>query len=104
MENIPVYYIYSITKTKNMLDQLMEQNLREATSPKPVVMMSLFDYLKKPAGVELGKQVAEYAKIRKVVIGSRTVDNPKYKGNILTYTQEFLDEFFKTKSVIETNR
>lgn len=104
MENKPVYYIYSITKTKDMSDQLTEQNSKTAASLKPVNMMSLFDYLNKPAGAELGKQVAEYAKIRKTTIGSRTVNTPKYKGNILTYTQEFLDEFFKTKSVIGTNR
>ena len=67
-------------------------------------MVSLYDYLGRAAGSELGKQVADYAKIRKTVVGSRQVKNPKYKGTILTYTPEFLDEFFKVKSVIGTNR
>jgi hypothetical protein len=67
-------------------------------------MISLFDYLGHPAGPELGKQVAEYAKIRKAAVNSRYVESPKYKGAILTYMPEFLDEFFKAKSVIGTNR
>jgi hypothetical protein len=67
-------------------------------------MVSLYDYLGKAAGAALGKQVAEYAKIRKTVVGSRQVKNPKYKGVILTYLPEFLDEFFKVKSIIGTNR
>jgi hypothetical protein len=67
-------------------------------------MVSLYDYLGHAAGPELGKQVAEYAKIRKTVVGNRQVKNPKYKGTILTYLPEFLDEFFKAKAVIGTNR
>jgi hypothetical protein len=67
-------------------------------------MVSLYDYLGHAAGSALGKQVAEYATIRKTVVGSRQVKNPKYKGTILTYTPEFLDEFFKVQSVIGTNR
>ena len=67
-------------------------------------MVSLYEYLGHAAGPALGKQVAEYAKIRKAAFGSRQVKNPKYKGTILTYTPEFLNEFFKVKSVIGTNR
>jgi hypothetical protein len=87
-----------------MSDQLKKQSQKMAAHLNPSIMVSLFDYLGSAAGAELGKQVAEYAKIRNVVVGSRYVKNLKYKGIILTYMPEFLDEFFKVKSVIGTNR
>ena len=40
-------------------------------------MLSLYDYLKKPAGGELGKKVAEAAMNEKILIGSKQVSNPK---------------------------
>lgn len=62
-------------------------------------MISLYDYLKKPAGPELGKQVASAAMNGKILIGSKQVSNPKYKGNILMYPKSWLDEYFnKTNS------
>ena len=57
-------------------------------------MISLFDYLGKAAGSELGKKVHAYAYIRGAETGSRYVENPAYKGKIRLYTKEFLDEFF----------
>jgi len=67
-------------------------------------MVSLYDYLGRAAGSELGKQVAEYAKIKQAPSSQRHVENPRYKGLIQLYQREFLDEFFKVKSVIGTNR
>jgi hypothetical protein len=57
-------------------------------------MISLFDYLKKPAGPELGKQVALAAMNEKILIGSKQVSNSKYKGNILMYPKFWLDIYF----------
>jgi hypothetical protein len=57
-------------------------------------MISLFDYLKKPAGPELGKQVALAAINEKILIGSKQVSNSKYKGNILMYPKSWLDIYF----------
>lgn len=57
-------------------------------------MISLYDYLGKAAGPELGKKVNEYAKSCRAKIKLRYIENPKYKGNIVLYTPEFLDEFF----------
>ena len=57
-------------------------------------MISLFDYLKKPAGPELGKQVALAAMNEKIHIESKQVSNPKYKGNILMYPKSWLDNYF----------
>jgi hypothetical protein len=62
-------------------------------------MLSLYDYLGKAAGSQLGKQVAEYAKLRKAKCSSRHVSNPAYTGEVLLYTKEFLDECFNAKKV-----
>jgi len=56
---------------------------------------SLFEYLGKPAGSELGKAVAAAAAKAKVKIDSHEVSNPKYTGRILKYPVEFLNEYFK---------
>jgi len=67
-------------------------------------MLSLYDYLGHAAGPELGKQVAEYAKIKQTPHSERYVENSRYKGMVMLYKKEFLDEFFKVQSVIGTNR
>jgi len=59
-----------------------------------IEMVSLYDYLKKPAGQELGKLVALAAMNEKIHIESKQVYNPKYKGNILMYPKIWLDEYF----------
>ena len=60
-------------------------------------MISLYDYLGKPAGSALGKAVYIYAKSIKAHIGKKTVSISPYKnGLIRTYEKEFLDEYFKT--------
>ena len=64
-------------------------------------MMSLYDYLGYPAGSKLGEQVAAYATIRKTKFGTRQIDNPSYKGEVMLYTKEFLDECFSAKKVFE---
>jgi hypothetical protein len=68
-----------------------------------IEMVSLYDYLKKPAGPELGKQVALAAMNEKIRMESKQVANPKYKGNILMYPKTWLDEYFnKTNDEYET--
>jgi hypothetical protein len=59
--------------------------------------MSLFDYLGKAAGSDLGKQVADTAVKLKETIGTRQINNTRYKGTILLYRREFLDEYFGNK-------
>jgi hypothetical protein len=63
--------------------------------------MSLFDYLGHAAGSELGKQVAEYAKIRNAKHSTRYVSNPSYSGEVMLYEKEFLDEYFGVKKLFE---
>jgi hypothetical protein len=65
---------------------------------QPTDMISLYDYLSHAAGKELGEQVAAYAKLRKTKCGIRYVSNPAYQGNVMLYTREFIDEFFKAKN------
>ena len=60
-------------------------------------MMSLYDYLGRAAGPELGKEVAETAVKLKETIQTRYVTNTCYKGEILLYRREFLDEYFGNK-------
>lgn len=62
-------------------------------------MISLYDYLGHAAGSKLGKQVADYAKIRKAKCAIREVSNPAYKGTVMLYTRAFLDECFNAKKV-----
>jgi hypothetical protein len=65
--------------------------------------ISLFDHLNKAAGPELGKQVAEYAKIRNVPFRVRYVQNKNYTGNVMLYQPEFLKEFFRTRFLFKIN-
>jgi len=60
-------------------------------------MKSLYEYLGRAAGAELGKQVAAAAGKQNVEIASHYVENVKYKGEILKYPVEFLDEYFGNK-------
>ena len=57
-------------------------------------MISLFDYLGKAAGMELGGKIHQYALIRGVRSGFRFIRTPLYKGKVALYPPEFLDEFF----------
>jgi len=59
--------------------------------------MSLFDFLGKPAGMELGREVSNEAIRRKINIGKREISNKAYTGNVHLYPEEFLKEYFGTK-------
>jgi hypothetical protein len=66
--------------------------------------ISLYDYLKRAAGSELGKQVANYAATQKVPHKTRFVSNASYTGEVMLYPPEFLDEYFNKKiDIVEIN-
>ena len=65
-------------------------------------MISLFDYLGKAAGLTLGQQVNQYARMRKAKYSIRAIRNTTYEGNVTLYKREFLDEFFKVKSIFNS--
>lgn len=60
-------------------------------------MMSLYDYLGRAAGSELGKEVCEVAVKLKETIQEREISNSKYTGKVHLYRREFLDEYFGNK-------
>lgn len=57
--------------------------------------LSLYDYLRKPAGEQLGKEVAVMAIQNKIPIKTREVSNPKYTGTVNLYPKDFLDFYFR---------
>jgi hypothetical protein len=57
-------------------------------------MMSLYDYLGRAAGTELGKQVCDTAIKLKETIKEREISNSKYTGKVHLYRREFLDDYF----------
>lgn len=61
-------------------------------------MLSLYDYLKKAAGAELGREVAKAAKDEGIRIDARYVTTKSYKGDILLYPKQWLDEYFSKHS------
>ena len=58
-------------------------------------MISLYDYLGRAAGPDLGKQVATAAAKAGVKSEIREVSNVKYTGPIMLYPRSFLDLYFK---------
>lgn len=60
-------------------------------------MISLFDYLGKPAGKELGANVYKAAVEEKIPCTNRKISNPKYTGKVMIYPKSFLDQYFKDK-------
>lgn len=69
----------------------------EEKQEKLPYMMSLYDYLGRAAGKELGGKVFQTAMILKETVDERPVTNPKYTGNVHLYRREFLDEYFNKK-------
>jgi len=57
-------------------------------------MVSLFEYLGKPAGSSLGDKVYKAAKKSKTTVTTREVHTKTYSGKVMLYPKEFLDEFF----------
>jgi len=57
--------------------------------------LSLYDYLGKAAGNELGKEVAAAASKAGIKLETREVSNPKYTGIVYLYPNDFLDFYFR---------
>lgn len=62
-------------------------------------MLSLYDYLGKAAGADLGRQVYQVANSQKIKVTEKHVSNPAYSGKVLMYPKSFLDSYFKVKPV-----
>ena len=57
--------------------------------------MSLFDFLGKPAGMELGQKVCGEALRQKIKMEQREVNTKNYTGKVMLYPEVFLKEYFK---------
>jgi len=55
---------------------------------------SLFEYLGRAAGSDLGIKVAAAAAAQGIELREQQVSNPKYTGRILTYPVSFLENYF----------
>ena len=67
-------------------------------------MLSLYDYLGRPAGKALGWAVGKQASLCGAHVEIRYVENPVYKGNVNLYSEELLKIFFKkpcNRAIIE---
>ena len=64
--------------------------------------MSLYDYLGKAAGGELGIAVKKYADEQGVPFGLKQIEQGGYKGNILIYPKSFLELYFREPDVEPT--
>ena len=62
-------------------------------------MLSLYDYLGKAAGRDLGNQVYKAASAQKIKVTEKHVSNPVYSGKILMYPKSFLDSYFEVEQV-----
>jgi len=62
---------------------------------------SLYDYLGKPAGRELGKRVFEKAYWFGITPKYRFVDTKTYKGKVHLYTKAFLDYYFEREEITD---
>jgi hypothetical protein len=58
--------------------------------------MSLYDYLGKPAGSNLGEQVFRAASVSRIPVKTKEVTTPKYKGKIMMYPENWLIGYFST--------
>ena len=70
------------------------KNIFKNHNIKIMNMMSLYDYLGRPAGSELGQQVAAAAAANYVKFETREVSTKTYTGKIMLYPKVFLDQFF----------
>ena len=76
---------YQTNQTEGMKPNINTENMK---------MISLYDYLGHAAGSDLGKQVAYAAAKAGIKSEIREVSHVGYKGPIMLYPRQFLDNFF----------
>ncbi len=83
--------------TKKTQQPIKKINMYTKTTTEDVKVMSLYEYLGKAAGSELGKAVYQASIAAKVPVETHEVTTPKYTGKIMRYPKTFLDVYFKNK-------
>ena len=69
-------------------------NAYQSKNKENMEMISLYDYLGRAAGPDLGKTVATAAAKAGIKSEIREVSHVGYKGPIMLYPRTFLDNFF----------
>ncbi len=59
-----------------------------------ITHVSLYEFLGKPAGNDLGKQIYNHAKKIGVKVATKEVSTPKYSGKVMIYPVGFLTDYF----------
>ena len=85
-------------------DYSKRELVKNETIDNSMEMISLYDYLGRAAGSDLGKQVAIAAAKAGLKSEIREVSNSKYTGPIMLYPRAFLDLYFKNGLTESTNR
>ena len=57
--------------------------------------VSLYDFLGKAAGTELGKEVYDASVKEKEPVNVREIKTKRYNGKVMLYRKEFLNKYFK---------
>jgi len=60
-----------------------------------MIYLSLYEYLGKAVGSDLGKEVAAAAYKAGIKIQEREISNTKFTGKVLLYPKDFLDFYFR---------
>ena len=68
-----------------------------------VNFVSLWDFLGKPAGKDLGEKVFTEALINHITVKKRHVSNKKYEGLVCLYPIKFLEWYFDEKTSLVTS-
>ena len=74
--------------------QSLTTTMQKMKNQKNNKYLSLYDFLKRAAGPELGAVVEAAARKKKVKIKSREISNPVYSGKVCLYPESFLKEYF----------
>lgn len=65
--------------------------------------LSLYDYLRRAAGPDLGKEVHKAAQVQGIPFKYKQVSNPQYTGKVNLYPRTFLDRYFGTITTSATD-
>tara|TARA_B110000046_G_scaffold126833_1_gene133217 strand:+ start:173 stop:517 length:345 start_codon:yes stop_codon:yes gene_type:complete len=75
--------------------ELIKTTIIKTKKENNMEKISLFDYLGRKAGPELGLKVATAAGKAGVITETRDISNPVYKGTVKLYPKAFLDLYFR---------
>ena len=59
-----------------------------------ITHVSLYEFLGKPAGGDLGKQIYYHARKIGVKVETKEISNSKYSGKVMMYPVGFLTDYF----------